>query len=101
MAVNNAVYMDIPGVQSMADKFRMMGDLLLSVGRALEAAATVLKVTAFAGRVGGTALLHYIEEIKPKVDWLGQKFQEINADLLSAIVSYRDGDTQGSRRFCN
>jgi len=93
------VFMDIPVVQRMADSFGTFADVLKGVGKTMEAAMNVLKGTAFVGRVGGTALEHYLSVIKPNVDKLSAKFTELQQDVDGAIRSYRDGDFSGSKRF--
>jgi hypothetical protein len=93
------VYMDYNAVQRMSDGFRNMADVMKTVGQGLEIAIDTLKVTAMFGMVGNLALAHYLENIKPHVDRLGEKFSELGYDLMGAIISYRDGDTSGSKRF--
>lgn len=93
------IYMDVPAVQSMADGFRGAGEVLNGVSTALEAAIMILKVTAFIGLVGGFAVEHFLSQIQPKVKVLAEKCDELNMDLIGAIVSYRDGDDSGSKRF--
>jgi hypothetical protein len=99
MGSESGVFMDIDSVQRMADGFRSMGDVMKSVGQGLEIAIDILRATAMFGMVGNFALAHYLDGIKPHVDRLGEKFNELNYDLIGAIVSYRDGDTSGSQRF--
>jgi hypothetical protein len=99
MGAESGVYMDIDGVQRMADGYRSMGDLMKTIGQGLEIAIDTLKATAMFGLVGNLAMAHYLEGIKPHVDKLAEKFGELNLDLVGAIVSYRDGDTSGSKLF--
>jgi hypothetical protein len=93
------VSMDYDTVQRMADGFNHSADVLKAVSQALEVAIGILKATAFIGLVGNLALAHYLEGIKPNVDRLSQTCDELNHDLLGAIVSLRDGDNSGSQRF--
>lgn len=99
MGSESGVFMDLDAVQRMADGFRSMGDVMKNVDQGLEIAINILKATAMFGLVGNLALARYLEGIKPHVDRLGEKFSELNYDLVGAIVSYRDGDTSGSQRF--
>ena len=46
------VYMDIPAVTNIANSFGTFGDALQKVSQGLQAAITVLQVTAFMGMVG-------------------------------------------------
>jgi hypothetical protein len=93
------VSMDYEAVQAMADGFRNSSEVLEGVSRALEAAISILKASAFFGLVGNAALAHYLEGIKPNVDRLAATCEEMNLDLIGAIVALRDGDYSGSQRF--
>ena len=99
MGSESGVFMDIDGVQRIADGFRSMSDVMKTVGQGLEIAIDILRATAMFGMVGNFALARYLDGIKPHVDRLGEKFGELNYDLIGAIISYRDGDTSGSQRF--
>jgi len=93
------VYMDVEATIKMADRFRDFSDILKNVSKALEAAMTTLQVTAFVGMVGGAALQRYIAFLKPNVDNMANKCAELHLDIMGAVVSYRDGDVSGSKRF--
>lgn len=93
------VFMDTDAVQNIADGFNTASDVLKGVATALEVAIDILKATAFIGMVGNLAIANYLERIKPNVEKLGQKCDELHLDLMGAIVSYRDGDDSGSKRF--
>ncbi len=93
------VYMEVDAVIGMANKFSQLSDVLKTVSRALEVAMSTLKMTAFVGLVGGAAVERYISLLKPQVDKMANKCSELNLDLMGAVVSYRDGDTSGSKRF--
>lgn len=93
------VYMDIPQVQKMAESFKNFGDTLRDVAKKLEAAITVLKLSAFVGLVGGYAVQHFLQIVKPRVEKLAQKMDELSGDLTGAINHYRDGDESGSSHF--
>jgi len=99
MAGNMDVYMEPDEVQKIAQGFGQAGDVLRAVSKALEAAMTLLKVTAFVGLVGGMALERFIAAIKPQVDSLAAYCDEINRDLNIAITNYRNGDFEGAGRF--
>lgn len=93
------VSMDYGVVEEMANEFRSANETLEGVSKALEVAIAVLKATSFFGLIGNAALATYLEGIKPNVDRLAATCQEMNLDLLGAIVSLRDGDYTGSQRF--
>jgi len=99
MGSESGVFMDIDAVQGFADGFNTMADVMKTASTGLEVAINTLKATAMFGMVGNFAVAHYLEGIKPHVDTLATKFEEVNHDLIGAIVSYRDGDTSGSQRF--
>jgi hypothetical protein len=93
------VSMDYDAVQSMADGFKASAQTLQAVSKALEVAISILKQTAMFGLIGNFALARYLEGIKPHVDKLAETCDELNMDLVGAIVSLRDGDYSGSQRF--
>jgi hypothetical protein len=93
------VYMDVDAVTGMAERFQQIGDVMKAVSKALEIAIMTLRVTAFVGLVGGAAVERYLSRIKPQVDKLSEKCSELHLDLIGAVVSYRDGDSSGSKRF--
>lgn len=93
------VSMDYDVVQAMADGFQAAADQLHIVNRALEIAISFLNATAFTGIVGNRLLADYLENIQPHVVRLAATCAELHDDLVSAIVSLRDGDYSGSMRF--
>ena len=93
------VYMDIPQVQRMAQSFGTFGEVLQQVGKALEAAIWVLRITAFVGDVGDFAIAQWLSDYKPIVDGLAQKMLELRGDIESAINNYQTGDITGSTHF--
>lgn len=99
MNSREGVYMDIPAVRGMAKSFGTISEVLNNVSRVLQALITTLKTTAFIGMVGGLALAHFMEMIKPQIDNLAKKCAEINKDLGSSVDAYERGDSQGATRF--
>lgn len=93
------VYMDIPAVTKMADNFGSFGDILKGVSKGLQTAILILKATAFVGLVGNYAVAAWLERIKPKVDDMAKKMDELKSDIQGAINHYTTGDTTGSARF--
>lgn len=93
------VFMDIPAVQSMADRFGNFSEVLKNVSKVLEGAMMILRVTAFVGLVGAAAVERWISTIKPNVDRMAAKMEELQRDIQDAIKSYRDGDNTGSSHF--
>ena len=93
------VYINVPAVRGMAKSFGTIHDVLNTVSKVMEALSTTLKATAFIGLVGGYAIAHFIDQIKPHIDDMAKKCQELNTDLSSSVDAYERGDTQGATRF--
>lgn len=93
------VSMDFSVVESMAEGFRSSAETLHAVSQALETAAAVLRASAFVGMVGNLALAEYLDQIQPNVARLASTCEELDHDLIGAIISLRDGDLSGSQRF--
>jgi nucleoside recognition membrane protein YjiH len=93
------VYMDIPAVRDIAKTFDTVSDVLAVVNKALEALAMILKTTAFIGLVGGLAVLHFIETIRPYIQQMAEKCAELCTDLNTSIDAFENGDQEGATRF--
>ncbi len=93
------VYMDIPAVRNMAKRFTSIGETLKTVSRTLQALVNVLKSTAFVGAVGGLAVAHFMEAIKPFIDKMAQQCAEMGRDLDASVSAYERGDATGATRF--
>lgn len=97
--MNGEVYMDVPAVRDMAKAFGTISEVLQTVVKVLEALIMTLKTTAFIGLVGGTAVAHFLEMIKPHIEELGEKCAEFNTDLDASVDAYERGDALGATRF--
>lgn len=93
------VRMDYEAVEKLSQGFGTAADVLKAVSTALEVAINILRATAFVGLIGGFAVQMYLERIQPEVEKLADICDELSLDLLGAITSIRDGDTEGSQRF--
>jgi len=93
------VYMDVPAVRDMAKQFGQIGEVLNGVSKALEALSNILKATAFIGMVGGAAVAAFIDMIKPHIERLAEKCEELNQDVAASADAYERGDAQGAARF--
>jgi hypothetical protein len=93
------VFMRVPQVRRMADQFGNFGEVLQNISKVLEMTITVLRVTAFVGLVGGTAVERYLSVIKPRIDQMSRKMHELKSDILGAVQHYETGDASGSARF--
>ena len=93
------VYMDVPAVRDMAKGFGTIGDVLDAVAKVLEGLVTLLKATAFIGLVGGYVVIQFIELIKPHIEEMAEKCQELMGDLIASVDAYERGDSLGATRF--
>ena len=93
------VYMDIPAVKNISQQFGIIGDVLKTVAKTLEALSNILKTTAFIGLVGGMALAHIIDMVKPYIQQMADKCQELKKDVMDSVLAYERGDAQGATRF--
>lgn len=93
------VYMDVPAVQNIAKAFGTISEVLETVSKVLEALILTLKTTAFIGLVGGYAVAHFMEMIKPHIDELAEKCAELNKDVDASVTAYERGDALGATRF--
>jgi hypothetical protein len=101
MSENSGVYLKVDEVEKFIPAFETFGNVLNAVNMGLEAAATLLKLTAYTGLVGGAVVTHYIASIKPVIKKMADKSFEISRDIDGAVRFVRDGDDTGSKRFMN
>lgn len=99
MSSVDEVYIDVPVVRDMAKAFGTISEILQAVCKALEALIMILKATAFIGLVGGTALIQFLEMIKPHIEKMAEKCAELNTDLDASVDAYERGDQLGATRF--
>ena len=76
--MQDEIFMDIPAVRGFSDKFQNVGEILDGVSTTMEALMTTLKMTAFIGNVGGTAVANFLEQLKPVIDELAEKLSLIH-----------------------
>lgn len=99
MNSSQGVYMDTDAVRGMAKSFGTIGDVLQAVNKAMQTLSNVLKATAFVGLVGGYAVSQYIDSIRPQIEDIAEKCEELNKDLEASVDAYERGDELGSTRF--
>lgn len=95
----NQVYMNVPKVRDIAKTFGTIGDVLKTVATVLETLATVLKATAFMGLVGGLAVAHFLDTVKPYIKQVADKCLELKKDLTVSVDAFERGDALGATRF--
>ena len=78
MNSSQGVYMDTDAVRGMAKSFGTIGDVLQAVNKAMQTLSNVLKATAFVGLVGGYAVAQYIDSIRPQIEDIAEKCEELN-----------------------
>lgn len=93
------VYMDIPAVRNMAKTFGNISEVLDAVNKVLEGLLMILRSTAFIGLVGGFAVMSFIEMVKPHIEQMAEKCQELMQDLNKSVDAYERGDALGATRF--
>ncbi len=96
---NDEVYMDIPAVRDIAKTFGNVSDVLKNVSQVLQVLIDTLKATAFIGLVGGLAVAHFMEMIKPYIDKMAEKCAELKSDVTASVDAYERGDAQGATKF--
>jgi hypothetical protein len=91
--------MDVPAVREFSTKFQQINETLTQVVKVLNTLSTVLKTTAFIGLVGGAAVAHFIDTIKPYIEQVAEKCAEISKDLTASVDAFERGDELGAARF--
>ena len=99
MDSSQGVYMDTQAVRGMAKSFGSIGDVLQAVNKAMQTLSNVLKATAFVGLIGGYAVAQYIDSIRPQIEEMAEKCEELDKDLAASVDAYERGDELGSTRF--
>lgn len=99
MTDENVVYMDIPKLKAVAERFGTMSETLKQTSNALQAAITVLKASAFVGLFGNAALANYLEQLKPQIDRFAERCSEMVKDVEAAIAAVENQDAVGSTKF--
>ncbi|MGB1248987.1 MAG: type VII secretion target [Candidatus Promineifilaceae bacterium] len=94
-----SIYMETDAVRGMSTSFGDIGGRLGEVNKALETLSNLLNDTAFVGKVGGNAVAQYIDNMRPQLEEIVKKCEELNKDLESSAKAYEDGDATGSTRF--
>jgi hypothetical protein len=99
MSSRDGVDMDVPAVRNVAKRFDTISDVLTNVSKVMQTLITTLKTTAFVGMVGGLALAHYMEQMKPTIDNMAKNCAELSKDLGTSVDAFERGDAQGATRF--
>jgi uncharacterized protein Yka (UPF0111/DUF47 family) len=97
--MEDEVFMDIPAVRKIAKTFDTISDVLKKVCKGLEVVVMILKASAFFGMVGNLAVVRFIEMVKPYIEKMAQKCDELCKDVNAAVEAFERGDKAGSLRF--
>lgn len=93
------VFMNVPEIRTMSRRFDEIGGHLEMAANTLQSLMDNLKATAFFGAVGSAALANYLEQLKPVIDTLSQKCQEMSRDLENSATAYENNDANTSTYF--
>jgi hypothetical protein len=96
---DSRIYMNVPAVREIAKTFDRVGLALTAVVAILDGLSTLLKNTAFIGRVGGAVLILFIDTIKPTIDEVAKKCAELSGDVNASVDAFENGDEEGATRF--
>lgn len=93
------VYMDIPQVQQMSQRFKNFGEVLSGISTAVGMIAKMLHATWWVSFGASEAVARYLDNIKPNIDKAAAKMEELSDDIADAVKAYETGDKSGSSRF--
>ena len=99
MDASQGVYMDTDAVRRIAKNFATVGNMLNVTSKILDGLMNKLKSTAFVGQVGGAAVEAFVQTIKPQIDQVMVKCEELHNDLNASVTAYERGDQEGATRF--
>lgn len=89
------VYMEPDLVRAISKGFGNFASVLKVVSTVLEIQMMILKTTAFIGNVGGAAVERYLSVIKPRIDELAQKCEEISQDVEVSVKKWEEATQRG------
>lgn len=93
------IYMDVPAVKNIAQRFNDMGQHLAKASKGMQSTIAFLKGTAFIGMFGNYAMATYLEQIQPVIEQFSNKCAEMSSDLMKSAEAYERGDAAGATRF--
>ncbi|HEY1014571.1 MAG TPA: hypothetical protein VGE07_17815 [Herpetosiphonaceae bacterium] len=93
------IFMDAPAVENMAKTLGQVSQVLANVAKVLDMLSNTLKATAFIGLVGGLVVAQYIDAVKPFIDQISDKCEELNQDVTKSVAAYKNGDAAGATKF--
>ena len=96
---DSLVYMNIPEVKTMAKTLATVSEVLTNVARMMEVLSNTLKTAAFIGRVGGAAVIQFLDRTKPRIVKMAEKCAELSKDVNASVAAYEAGDAEGATKF--
>jgi hypothetical protein len=92
-------YIDPDGVRKISQILGEVADFATATVKTLDGLLSILKGTAFIGRVGGAVWIAFIEVLKPYIEDLVKKLTELSSDVSRAVDMHEGKDVEGSRFF--
>lgn len=80
-------------------KYQQFSETLKKVDQALFAALMILKLTALVGLVGGKVVEAYIERIRPVIQKLEKKCDEVSEDLQKSVEIFAAARNETAPKF--
>lgn len=94
-ATNEPRYMDPVRVRKIAQGIETASGVLKAVATVLEVQLTILRTTAFIGAVGGLAIERYVARIKPQIETLARKFDELSQEMENSVRLWEAAQQDG------
>jgi WXG100 family type VII secretion target len=91
--------MDFDLMEDMARTFKEGAEHLDQLIRALQAIANRLDDGVLLGRAGQSFADAIRDKLNQRIAALQDKLQELNLDVMGALIDLRDGDTEAASRF--
>lgn len=84
------VFMYPDQVRNISRGLKTVSTVLKGVSAMLEIQMMILKTTAFIGLVGGMAVERYLASLKPEIDRLADKCEELSEDVETSVKKWED-----------
>jgi hypothetical protein len=88
-------YMDPDKLRAVSQGLNGVSMVLKGVSAVLEVQMNILKFTAFIGLVGGAAVERYLAYLKPQIDEMAKKSQELSERLDKEIAQWVAAQQKG------
>ncbi len=88
-------YMEPDKVRNISRGFGTAAAVLKVVSATLELQMMILRTTAFIGAVGGLAVERYLARIKPQIDMLAKKCDEMSQEIERSVRMWEAAQQDG------